>query len=174
MTRTRFVGVVFAVCLTWQPGADRGALAEAPAGNGVVTLGKIPMVTVRPGESTTVVIPIEIAEGYHVQANPASDEFLIPLELELQLEETDKLVSWKPVYPAPGTFRLEGTAEDLLTYHGSIGVAVSIYPSPQVRPGERLFTGLLNYQACDRRRCLFPTSVPVTFKVVISENDTND
>ena len=162
-------GIFLLAIAGWFGAADQTALAGSTPGTGIVTLGEIPAVTVRPGDSTAVVIPITIAEGYHVQANPASDEFLIPLELELLLEPPDSLVSWTPVYPAPGTFRLEGTTEDLLTYHGSVEVKVWVYVAAHARKGERLFSGAVSYQGCDTQRCFFPTSVPVAFQVVISE-----
>lgn len=142
--------------------------------NVIVSVGEIPTITVRPGTSSSVVMPIVIADGYHVQANPASDEFLIPLELELQLEQTDTLVSLKVSYPKPGTFRLEGTTEDLLTYHGSIGIEVSIRALAQAREGKRLFKGTLSYQACDSKRCLFPDSVPVSFVAVVSSGESGN
>ena len=78
------------------------------------------------------------------------------------------LVSWQPVYPASDKYRLEGTTEDLLTYHDSIGVEVVIRAAANAPGGERSFVGELHYQACDKRRCLFPTSVPLTFKVVLT------
>jgi len=141
---------------------------------GVVVVGEIPTTTARPGDTTVVVIPVKIAMGFHVQANPASGEFLIPLELMLELEAPDTLLSWRPVYPAPGTFRLEGTTDDLLTYHGSIGVEVVIQASAEARVGERLFKGTLRYQACDNKRCLFPATVPVSFMLVLSKDSASE
>lgn len=149
-------------------GLARGGIGtETPQRAGVVTLGKIPIVTVHPGETTAVVIPVLIADGYHVQANPASGEFLIPLELDLGLGEPDSLLSWEVRYPPPQTFRLEGTTDDLLTYHDSIGVEVAIFVMDAARKGERTVTGRLRYQACDAKRCLFPAWLPVTLPIAI-------
>lgn len=168
---TFLVCFVLAVCSGW-PGVPDRDVRPYPSPSpraGVVTVGEIPPVTVLPGDTAAVVIPLEIAEGFHVQANPASNEFLIPLEIEIGLEEPDSLIRWKPVYPAPDLFRLEGTTDDLLTYHGSIGIEVLFISSAEAPPGERVFTGTVSYQACDARRCLFPTTVPVSFKVVIGK-----
>ncbi len=171
---TRLPALLLAACACWLGTGGDAPRADSTPKGGVVTLGAIPVVTLRPGESTTVVIPVVIAEGFHVQANPASSEFLIPLELELALEEADSVVWWRVVYPRPGAFRLEGTTDDLLTYHDSIGVEVAIRATAEAQTGERFFAGKLRYQACDTKRCLFPTTVAVSFKVVLSEDSASE
>jgi hypothetical protein len=52
-----------------------------------------------------------------------------------------------------------------MTYHGTIPVMVRIGALSTASRGERVITGSLIYQACDSRRCLFPSSVPVEFRV---------
>lgn len=130
----------------------------------IVRVAPIPEMTLRAGESTEVAVRLSIVEGYHVQANPAADEFLIPLEL--QLEGTEGLDVHSPAYPAPRTFRLEGSDRDLLTYEGAVEVTVRLVATGNGGPGGRLVSGRVRYQACNARRCLPPASVPVDFMVV--------
>ena len=119
----------------------------------------------RAGESTKVIIPVMIGKGYHIQANPASNEFLVPMELKLKY--ADGIQYGSPDYPAGRSYRLAGTEEDLMTYEGAISVAVNAKILATASHGERLVKGSLSYQACDSRRCFFPTAVPLAFKVLI-------
>lgn len=141
--------------------ADETAKTAAPGR--IVSIGEIDTVTVRAGEPTTVTVPVVVADGYHVQSNPAANEFLVPLELTFG--RVDGLVFGIPEYPPPHRHRLHGAEEDLLTYEGTVVIEIPL----AVRggePGVRTVTGDLRYQACDSRRCLFPASIPVELTVV--------
>jgi hypothetical protein len=139
--------------------------ANVPAVPAIVSVGELTSVTLRPGESTNVAISVVVAPGYHIQSNPASNEFLIPLEL--QMDDTDDVRFGTPDYPAHESYRLAGTEEDLMTYDGTVTIAVPVTLSSSALSGERYVKGNLRYQACDSRRCLFPASVPVAFKIVV-------
>jgi hypothetical protein len=142
-----------------------GAVPDVIGVSAVVTVGEIANVTLRPGESGNVTVPLIVAPGYHIQSNPASNEFLVPLEL--QLEDSDDIRFGAPDYPTAAPYRLEGTDEDLMTYHGNLSVTIRVTLSPSVSIGEKPVTGTLRYQACDSKRCLFPSSIPVSFKVIV-------
>ena len=109
-------------------------------------------------------VSITVADGFHVQANPASGEFLVPLTLELDPQEG--LNIGRPAYPAGTAYRLEGTDSDLMTYEGTFAVKI---PIKVARSGRFDMKGKLSFQACDSKRCLIPSSVPVVFGVVVSE-----
>jgi len=145
--------------------ADRDAEAARP----IVSLGEISTVTVRPGESATMVVPVVVAAGYHVQANPAADEFLVPLELRLDGEPGAAVVFATPSYPPPGRHRLVGAEGDLLTYESDVRIEVPLTVSPTAPPGPRRTRGELRYQACDARRCYFPDSLAVELVVEVAE-----
>jgi hypothetical protein len=133
----------------------------------VVTVGEVPTVTVHAGDSSVAIVSFQIAEGFHVQANPASNEFLIPFSLTFT--PGDSTVSAVPEYPEPYRFRLEGTTEDLSTYHGVTSLRIGIRVGADASAGERRLAGELRYQACDARRCYFPESIPVTITVVVDK-----
>lgn len=135
----------------------------------VVTVGEIPAVTILPGDSATVTVEIKIADGFHIQANPAANEFLVPLELVLDGE--DGIAFRPPLYPEAVAFRLEGTTDDLATYRGLIRVSVPVLVSADVASGSRVIAGVLRYQACDSTRCLFPAAVRVKFDLVVPGAD---
>ena len=146
----------------------RIADADAPPSGVVVEIDSLPGFRVAAGETRRVSLPIRIAAGFHVQANPASNEFLVPLELQLNRDDSDSLVSLRTLYPEPDKLRLRGASEDLLTYHGGIELTLEIDIHPDAPLGPRSWSGQLRYQACDDRRCLFPTSAVFTLEFVVS------
>jgi Disulphide bond corrector protein DsbC len=123
-----------------------------------------------PAESKPVQIDVNVIQGFHVQANPASRENLIPTELIL--EPSSQLQFSTPTYPKGTPFRMSPIGTEVLTYSGSfqIGVEISrlktdaklISKSP---PKSTLVKGKLRYQACDEKTCLRPSAVPFEFWV---------
>lgn len=144
-------------------GSDRTAL---PPGV-VVAVAEIPTVILHAGDSTTVILPVSVADGYHVQSNPASSEFYVPLTLEM--ESGPELNIGMPSYPEGQPYYLEGSPDSLLTYEGRVPIRLILDASPTASPGTHMIKGRLRYQACDSRRCLFPTSIPVTFTARVVE-----
>jgi hypothetical protein len=160
-------GAICAVLLACTDSSQESAGdTGVPATGVIVSVGPIPTVTLRAGESTKVIVPVMVGDGYHIQSNPASNEFLIPVEL--RFEHADGIQIGNPNYPAGSPYRLEGTDDDLMTYDGTVSITVRVKASATASDGERLVKGSLSYQACDSRRCFFPTSVPIAFKVVVS------
>lgn len=129
----------------------------------VLTVQPPVLVTLVVGEVAEARITVVVAEGYHIQANPASSEFLVPARLELKARGGVR--PGRPVYPPGQSYRLEGTSDDLMTYEGAFEIVVPLEASESARPGNRILQSMLHYQACDARSCLFPTSVPVKLTV---------
>jgi uncharacterized protein len=108
-------------------------------------------------------VSVAVVEGYHLQANPASEEYLVPTRLDLK-GSADVTVG-KITYPPGKPYRLSGADKDLKTYDGNFEIGVWLKASSGARPGKHILQGRLHYQACDSRTCLFPTSVPLTITV---------
>ena len=141
--------------------------AAAPEGE------RRPVVTVKPpaevsltaGASSEALIVILVADGFHLQANPASEKYLVPTELEIA--KSSDVWPGRPVYPPGRPYRLQGASSDLTTYEGHFEIRLPITASARAKPGAGALTGKLRYQACDARSCLFPSSVPVELKVAV-------
>jgi uncharacterized protein YyaL (SSP411 family) len=87
-------------------------------------------------------VQMEIAAGWHVNANPASMEFLIPPRLGGDVRVV--------AYPAGEKLRFAFAEEELAVY--SDKVAITGEASPE------LSAVRLTYQACDEERCLPPVT----------------
>jgi len=127
-----------------------------------------------PTEQKPVQIEVKVLKGFHLQANPASRENLIPTELIL--DPSPQLQFSTPNYPKGTPFRFSPVGNEILTYSGSfqIGVQISRLPataktatSPAQNPTLKtmLVKGKLRYQACDEKTCLRPSALPFEFWV---------
>jgi len=112
-----------------------------------------------------VVFTFRVADGYHVQANPAAAKFLVPTSLRFRT--ACEVEAGPPVYPAPISFRLEGADQDLAVWSGRFQVAVPLHVGRSAPRGACLLHGTLVYQACDLQRCLAPTSLVVVLPIRI-------
>ena len=153
MTRRR-LGLIGLIGLAWLLGA-MAPVSSQPAP--VVRVVPMEMLSVAPGASQDTEIRITVVEGFHVQANPAADEFLIPLTLEF--ERGDGLEVTDIRYPPGEPFRLQGADEDLLVYGGTFAVPVTIRAPADPREQAVAARGRLRYQACDERMCLAPATL---------------
>lgn len=146
-------------------------------GNGTVFSQETVLVTIMPSKSVAVAkgqvaqltITAKIKTGFHIQANPASDEFLVPTTLTMQASEG--LVPGKPVYPPGRSYKLKGAMEDLLTYEDEVTIWLPVKVMDSAPTGNVSLTGKLDFQPCDDRKCLFPRSVPIIIplKIVYSQ-----
>ncbi len=87
-------------------------------------------------------VDLAIREGWHVNANPASLEFLIPTRIEGRIRGVD--------YPSGESFRFEFAPDEILVYGGQTVIDGSIEASETELE--------VTYQACDDRRCLPPVT----------------
>lgn len=111
-----------------------------------------------PGKSSPVAVVIEVAEGWHINANPAQPDFVIPTVLSGTFSTPKGALAELKVdaYPKGHTFKIEGIDEPLSVYEGRIILygAVSV---PAEFSGQRAdATVTLRYQACNDANCLRP------------------
>jgi DsbC/DsbD-like thiol-disulfide interchange protein len=133
--------------------------------NAIVTIIPPKPMAVAKGQITQLTVTAKIKKGFHIQANPAADEFLIPTTLTIQAGEG--IIPDKPVYPSGHRYRLKGSTEDLLTYEGEVIIRLPVQVMESAPAGNASVTGKLKYQPCDDRKCMFPRSVPVNIPVQI-------
>ena len=130
-----------------------------------VTIIPSKSVAVAKGGTTQLAVRVKIKKGFHIQANPAAEEFLIPTTLTVKAGAG--IVPGEPVYPPGIPYRLKGSKEDLLTYEDEVMIKLPVKVLDSALAGNANLTGELNFQPCDDRRCFFPRSVPVVIPVKI-------
>jgi hypothetical protein len=93
---------------------------------------------------------LEIEPGWHIQANPASEEFLVPTEVVAEQGAEVRGLRYPEGEPMPAGF---AGGRSLAVYAGRAGI------TGEVRGQGRL---VLRFQPCDDSRCLPPVEHPVT------------
>ncbi len=142
-------------------------------GNGTVYSQETLYVTIMPskpaavakGQTTQVAVTLRVKKGFHIQANPAANEFLIPVTLTLQ--EREGFVLDKPVYPPGRSYRLKGGEKDILTYEDEVTIRVPVTVLDSSSAAKESLIGELNFQPCDDSKCFAPRSVPVVIPVKV-------
>jgi len=112
----------------------------------------------REGNSLTVTAVLDIAGGWHINANPASLDFLIPTSVDVR-EDSGK-TEVKPAYPDARV--MTTPLGDIKVYEGKISIPVQV-TLPGSMENLRL---LIRAQACKDTTCLAPSDwiIPVKLK----------
>jgi hypothetical protein len=98
---------------------------------------------------------LKIDEKYHVNANPASLDFLIPTSVEFDGIRPSKLE-----YPKPIRFKAEFASEGLDVYEGVVTVVAKLPKGSLQQAGTVHAT--ITAQACTNQICLPPSTLPVS------------
>ena len=122
--------------------------------------------TITRGDSGEVVVPIKIAPGYHVNANPPSFSYLKPTELELP--QSDGLTVEFISYPDPLKKKFAfADGQELAVYEGDVVVKAHLKAEKSAQSGKRNLSAKLRVQACDDKVCYAPGVMDVTLPVNI-------
>ena len=112
----------------------------------------------REGNRLTVTAVLDIAQSWHVNANPASLDFLIPTSVDVR-EDSGKAEA-KPVYPDARA--MTTPLGEIKVYEGRVSIPVKV-TLPDGTENLRL---LVRAQACKDAACLAPSDwvIPVKLK----------
>ncbi len=129
--------------------------------------GYISLDKVQPGKEFKIAIVVKIAEGWHVNANPARDPYI---PTEIIRPEQSNITFGEVVYPAGDTLNLAsiGIAS---VYHDTItiGVPARLLKSAPIEPTTLPLQ--LTYQACNDEQCLFPETVDINIPIEVVSAD---
>jgi DsbC/DsbD-like thiol-disulfide interchange protein len=109
-----------------------------------------------------VKIPLEVKEGYHVNSNKPTEEYLIPLKLTWT--STGALEGGEVVYPKPLLEKFEFAEPDkpLSVYMGKVELVAKFKVAANAPAGPGVASGKLKYQACSNKACYPPKTVDVS------------
>ncbi len=106
-------------------------------------------------EGDAIVVTITIDDKFHINANPASFDFLIPTSVEFKDIKPAKIE-----YPKSTRFTAKFAPEGLDVYEGSVAITARL-PKDSLK-GIKAIQGTLTAQACTDQICLPPSTVPVS------------
>ncbi|RPI75906.1 MAG: thiol:disulfide interchange protein, partial [Ignavibacteriales bacterium] len=122
------------------------------------------------GSEFKLAIKVNVEDTWHINSNKPYEDYLIPTELIIQSDNKFKadVIS----YPEPHDFKFDFSETPLSVYEGEIFIGALLNVSDDVTPGEYELIINLDYQACNDKSCLAPTSVSDTLTVTIADKQS--
>ena len=130
-----------------------------------------------PGETARIAVRATVEENWHLQAHVPTYDYLIPTVLRVEVPEApDGAESGNGVrigdvvYPDAIQWRAPFAGDELLdVYEGETLFFVPVQVGPQTPTGAVSLDVTLDYQACDDRVCLRPTSSSTKLELQVGE-----
>ena len=121
------------------------------------------------GETFKAALKLGIGLGWHVNANPVNDDFLVPTTVDLREDENFHVVKF--VYPTPLTAKFDFSEADSVIYTGSALFGILIKAGDRVGPGTYKLKGSVMYQACNEQSCLAPETIGFDLEITVADFD---
>jgi uncharacterized protein len=118
-----------------------------------------------PGSTVKVACVLDIAEGWHVNANPAKPDFVLPAELELTSAARVELTSI--AYPQGKDLKMEDQTDPVSVYEGQVVILGTLKVPQDVKATSDDLKFVLRYQACNHKECLTPKRIKLDGKAAI-------
>lgn len=123
-----------------------------------------------PGSTVNGVLVIQIDKPYHVNANPASEDYLIPTELKIEAGKGYK--AGKIEYPKPIEKAFSfSEGKPIKIYEGRAPIRFQIALEKTAPKGTLAIKATLRYQACDDNACYPPRRSSLEIKIPIADKD---
>ncbi len=160
MAKTRiwlsmFIATAF-FCLPCLSSGDE----EAVQARGFLSRDKI-----HPGEIFKIAVVLTINGGWHINANPVNDEFLIPTTLTA--EENNGFRVLQTSYPQPKTGKFEYSEVELQIYSTDAVLGLAVKADESMALGGHKLKLKVSYQACNDRFCLPPKEIGLEIPVEV-------
>lgn len=153
------ITTVFPICTRAQL-ADFG-FSEKPPVQKLSTEGYLSLDKVQPGSQFQIAVIVEVAEGWHINANPAGENLIAT---EVLLPDIPAVAFGEVVYPIGDVLDIDSIGRAPV-YHDTltIGIQAALLQTAPIQP--MTLELQLQYQACNDEQCLFPEKLPVTIPI---------
>lgn len=123
-----------------------------------------------PGETARVAAKVTVEEGWHVNSNTPTFEYLIPTRLDLELPAgwADETVR----YPEHEMQTFAFADQPLAVYDGQFVLLAEIKVPADARNGAVPVRAALRYQACNDSQCLPPVTTDTTVSLTVGPGGT--
>jgi len=137
-----------------------GIALQLPRATVTVTLDKP---SVSASATLTGHISVTFPDGYHAYQNPPSDQFEIPVKVDLAGGSKFKLVKVK--YPKGVPMQVPGADKPSNVYTATISIPITLKAPPKA--GAATVGLKLSYQQCNDQACLPPDTLDLSAKVTV-------
>lgn len=122
-------------------------------------------VEVRAGKEFEVPVKFYVADGYHINSNKPTEEYMLPTKIDWQPSSLKHL---DDVFPPADMKAFGFSAGKKLSVFEGMRIIKARFTAP-ASAGKVTLEGTFRYQACDQRACYPPSKVSVRVPVKISE-----
>ena len=138
--------------------------SEPPRINSVDVVKATPQeITLASGASGDLLVRLQIQNGYHVNANPPSQPYLKPTEIELKPQQG--MSAEFITYPDPLVRTFSFSQTPLKVYEGETNLKIRLFADKTTTPGKHNLAAKLRVQACDDKVCYAPGTIDLTVPV---------
>lgn len=130
-----------------------------------IVRASVERVEMRAGERAEASVRLAITEGYHVNANPATQKFLIPTSLSVNPEAG--LTVEKIAYPKPLKRKFPYADVPLDIYEGDALIKLTLNAARDLKPGQHTLRAELRVQPCDDTTCYPPSKITTGVEVTV-------
>jgi uncharacterized protein len=106
-------------------------------------------------DDDAIIVTLKVDDGYHINANPASFDYLIPTSVAF-----DSLKPSRIDYPKSVRFKAAFAPDGLDVYEGTVSL-VATFPKGSLK-GQQKIQGAAMVQACNTQICLPSSKLPVS------------
>lgn len=126
---------------------------------------------VHPGGSVVLGVVIDIADGFHINADPAQlviPEGFSPYPTRVSVKAADAtLTPQAPRFPPAHPVKLDFSDVPLMFFDRQAVVYLPVRVSPNATPGNHRLELLMAYQACDKQTCLLPRKISLSVQLPV-------
>ena len=145
--------------------APAAAAQATPTAQGQEVTATAEEASLDAGGSGEATVRLDIAHGFHVHANPASDRFYVATELRVEPQEG--ITPGKPVYPRALSKKFSFSDAPLAVYEGGVQIKLPLRAERDAPKGRHTLRARVRVQPCDDTACRPPREIdaPVTVTV---------
>lgn len=142
---------------------DRPKKDELVKGRAYLSTDKLPA-----GKTCQIVVLLDIKDEWHINANPASKDYLIATKVSFKAKHGTKLSD--PVYPKGVEIKLEGEDEEVRVYEKEAVIRGTLTIPDKAAGQQEEMEISITYQACREKECLPPKTIKLTGKLGVASN----
>ncbi|MBX5479972.1 MAG: hypothetical protein IRZ19_12985 [Pyrinomonas methylaliphatogenes] len=148
-----------------QPSCTRKMESPTPKRASDIVRVEVTPIEMRAGDRAEAKIKVIVADGYHINANPPTYDYL--KATELQVSSTDSIAAGPPVYPPAIKRKFSFAPDPLAVYEGADTVIKLPLRAAQTARGKVELEARLRAQACDDQTCYPPREIRFAIPITV-------
>ena len=148
------------------PLAESTQLFDTERLTAVAVVSSSPLVR---GTTVRAAVEIRVGRGFHVNSNPASEDFLIPTTVSATAAGVEVV---EVFYPDALERTFGFWPEPLKVWDGNVVAGVVLRITDEAALGDTNLDFLVDYQACNDDACFAPAQVTARVPVIVAEVGT--